>query len=152
MCIRDRYKPILGRFKDYIGTPKPNMYQSLHTTVVGQNGIPFEVQIRTREMHEVAEYGIAAHWKYKQNGQGAGDEGRYEWVRRLLENQEGADAEDLSLIHILEPGSCAFYHQRRTKTEDGRVYEYTRSYIRGDRVRLDVHMQKSGMTFSRIID
>ena len=76
------------------------MYQSLHTTVVGQNGIPFEVQIRTREMHEVAEYGIAAHWKYKQNGQGAGDEGRYEWVRRLLENQEGADAEDF--IHSLK--------------------------------------------------
>lgn len=98
--IHDLYKPILGRFKDYIGTPKPNMYQSLHTTVVGQNGIPFEVQIRTREMHEVAEYGIAAHWKYKQNGQGAGDEGRYEWVRRLLENQEGADAEDF--IHALK--------------------------------------------------
>lgn len=98
--IHDLYKPILGRFKDYIGTPKPNMYQSLHTTVVGQNGIPFEVQIRTREMHEVAEYGIAAHWKYKQNGQGAGDEGRYKWVRRLLENQEGADAEDF--IHSLK--------------------------------------------------
>ena len=98
--IHDLYKPILGRFKDYIGTPKPNMYQSLHTTVVGQNGIPFEVQIRTREIHEVAEYGIAAHWKYKQNGQGAGDEGRYEWVRRLLENQEGADAEDF--IHSLK--------------------------------------------------
>ena len=98
--IHDLYKPILGRFKDYIGTPKPNMYQSLHTTVVGQNGIPFEVQIRTREMHEIAEYGIAAHWKYKQNGQGAGDEGRYEWVRRLLENQEGADAEDF--IHSLK--------------------------------------------------
>ncbi len=98
--IHDLYKPILGRFKDYIGTPKPNMYQSLHTTVVGQNGIPFEVQIRTREMHEVAEYGIAAHWKYKQNGQGAGDEGRYEWVCRLLENQEGADAEDF--IHSLK--------------------------------------------------
>ena len=98
--IHDLYKPVLGRFKDYIGTPKPNMYQSLHTTVVGQNGIPFEVQIRTREMHEVAEYGIAAHWKYKQNGQGAGDEGRYEWVRRLLENQEGADAEDF--IHSLK--------------------------------------------------
>ena len=98
--IHDLYKPILGRFKDYIGTPKPNMYQSLHTTVMGQNGIPFEVQIRTKEMHEVAEYGIAAHWKYKQNGQGAGDEGRYEWVRRLLENQEGADAEDF--IHSLK--------------------------------------------------
>ena len=98
--IHDLYKPILGRFKDYIGTPKPNMYQSLHTTVVGESGIPFEVQIRTREMHEVAEYGVAAHWKYKQNGQGAGDERSYEWVRRLLENQEGTDAEDF--IHSLK--------------------------------------------------
>ena len=98
--IHDLFKPILGRFKDYIGTPKPNMYQSLHTTVVGESGIPFEVQIRTKEMHEVAEYGVAAHWKYKQNGQGGGDEGRYEWVRRLLENQEGADAEDF--IHSLK--------------------------------------------------
>ena len=98
--VHDLYKPILGRFKDYIGTPKPNLYQSLHTTVVGESGIPFEVQIRTQEMHEVAEYGIAAHWKYKQNGQGSGDEGRYEWVRRLLENQEGADAEDF--IHSLK--------------------------------------------------
>ena len=98
--IHDLYKPVLGRFKDYIGTPKPNMYQSLHTTVMGQNGIPFEVQIRTKEMHEVAEYGIAAHWKYKQNGQGGGDEGRYEWVRRLLENQEGTDAEEF--IHSLK--------------------------------------------------
>lgn len=98
--IHDLYKPVLGRFKDYIGSPKPNMYQSLHTTVMGQNGVPFEVQIRTKEMHEVAEYGIAAHWKYKQNGQGGGDEGRYEWVRRLLENQEGADAEEF--IHSLK--------------------------------------------------
>ena len=98
--IHDLYKPILGRFKDYIGTPKPNLYQSLHTTVVGESGIPFEVQIRTKEMHEVAEYGVAAHWKYKQNGQGAGDERSYEWVRRLLENQEDADAEDF--IHSLK--------------------------------------------------
>ena len=98
--IHDIYKPILGRFKDYIGTPKPNGYQSLHTTVMGTDGIPFEVQIRTREMHEVAEYGVAAHWKYKQGGQGAGTEGKYEWVRRLLENQEGADAEDY--IHSLK--------------------------------------------------
>ncbi len=98
--VHDLYKPILGRFKDYIGTPKPNMYQSLHTTVMGQNGTPFEVQIRTREMHEIAEYGIAAHWKYKQNGRGAGDENSYEWVRRLLENQEGADAEEF--IHSLK--------------------------------------------------
>ena len=98
--VHDIYKPILGRFKDYIGTPKPNGYQSLHTTVISEAGIPFEVQIRTQEMHEVAEYGVAAHWKYKQGGQGAGTEGRYEWVRRLLENQEGADAEDY--IHSLK--------------------------------------------------
>ena len=92
--IHDIYKPILGRFKDYIGTPKPNGYQSLHTTVMGEAGIPFEVQIRTEEMHEIAEYGVAAHWKYKQGISENGGEGRYEWVRRLLENQEGADAED----------------------------------------------------------
>ena len=98
--IHDLYKPILGRFKDYIGTPKPNGYQSLHTTVMGNEGIPFEVKIRTTEMHEIAEYGVAAHWKYKQNGQGAGTEGKYEWVRRLLENQEGADAEEF--IHSLK--------------------------------------------------
>ena len=98
--IHDLYKPILGRFKDYIGTPKPNMYQSLHTTVMGQNGIPFEVQIRTQEMHEIAEYGIAAHWKYKQGISGESNEQSYEWVRKLLENQEGADAEDY--IHSLK--------------------------------------------------
>ena len=98
--VHDLYKPILGRFKDYIGTPKPNGYQSLHTTVMGPDGLPFEVQIRTTEMHEIAEYGVAAHWKYKQNGQGGGTEGRYEWVRRLLENQEGTDAEEY--IHSLK--------------------------------------------------
>ena len=98
--IHDIYKPIPGRFKDYIGTEKPNGYQSLHTTVMGPDGLPFEVQIRPWKMHEVAEYGVAAHWKYKQNGQGSGTEGRYEWVRRLLENQEGADAEEY--IHSLK--------------------------------------------------
>ena len=98
--IHDLYKPILGRFKDYIATPKPNMYQSLHTTVIGEDGIPFEVQIRTYDMHAIAEYGVAAHWKYKQGGQGAGDEQGYEWIRRLLENQEDADAEDF--IHNLK--------------------------------------------------
>ena len=98
--IHDLYKPILGRFKDYIATPKPNMYQSLHTTVIGEDGIPFEVQIRTYDMHAIAEYGVAAHWKYKQNGQGEGDEKGYEWIRRLLENQEDADAEDF--IHNLK--------------------------------------------------
>ena len=98
--IHDLYKPILGRFKDYIGTPKPNGYQSLHTTVMGSDGIPFEVQIRTEEMHEIAEYGVAAHGKYKQGGAGAGTEGKYEWVRRLLENQDGTDAEEY--IHSLK--------------------------------------------------
>ena len=98
--IHDLYKPILGRFKDYIGTPKPNMYQSLHTTVIGDDGIPFEVQIRTFEMHAVAEYGVAAHWKYKQGISQNGGESSYEWVRRLLENQEDADAEEF--IHSLK--------------------------------------------------
>jgi len=98
--IHDLYRPLLGRFKDYIGTPKPNMYQSLHTTVMGTSGIPFEVQIRTQEMHEIAEYGIAAHWKYKRGISGAASEGTYEWVRKLLENQENTDAEEF--IHTLK--------------------------------------------------
>ena len=91
--IHDLFNLIPGRFKDYISTPKPNMYQSLHTTVIGSQGIPFEVQIRTWEMHETAEYGIAAHWKYKQ-GTGAGTEKDFEWVRRLLETQQDSDAEE----------------------------------------------------------
>ena len=91
--IHDLFNLIPGRFKDYISTPKPNMYQSLHTTVIGTQGIPFEVQIRTWEMHETAEYGIAAHWKYKQ-GTGDGSEKDFEWVRRLLESQQTTDAED----------------------------------------------------------
>jgi len=98
--IHDLYKPILGRFKDYISTPKPNMYQSLHTTVVSESGIFFEVQIRTQEMHDIAEYGIAAHWKYKQGVSAVGGENSYEWVRRLLENQEGTEAEEF--IHSLK--------------------------------------------------
>ena len=91
--IHDLFNLVPGRFKDYISTPKPNMYQSLHTTVIGTQGIPFEVQIRTWEMHETAEYGIAAHWKYKQGGEG-GNEKDFEWVRRLLESQQDTDAED----------------------------------------------------------
>ena len=91
--IHDLFNLVPGRFKDYISTPKPNMYQSLHTTVIGSQGIPFEVQIRTWEMHETAEYGIAAHWKYKQ-GTGAGSEKDFEWVRRLLESQQDSDAEE----------------------------------------------------------
>ncbi len=98
--IHDLYNIVPGRFKDYISTPKPNMYQSLHTTVIGRQGIPFEVQIRTWDMHETAEYGIAAHWKYKDNVAGQGDEKEFEWVRRLLENQQEVDAEDY--IHSLK--------------------------------------------------
>ena len=96
--IHDMFKPVPGRFKDYISTPKPNMYQSVHTTVIGSEGIPFEVQIRTWEMHHTAEYGIAAHWKYKM-GEGSsavrsGDEDKFAWVRRLLESQQESDATD----------------------------------------------------------
>ncbi len=95
-CIHDMYRAVLGRFKDYIGTPKPNMYQSLHTTVIGSEGIPFEVQIRTWQMHHMAEYGVAAHWKYKQgmSNQKLGTEETFAWVRRLLENQQDTEAEE----------------------------------------------------------
>ena len=94
--IHDLFNPVLGRFKDYISTPKPNGYQSLHTTVIGREGIPFEVQIRTWEMHHTAEYGIAAHWKYKQGMANAklGTEEAFEWVRKLLESQQDVDAEE----------------------------------------------------------
>ncbi len=96
--IHDMFKPVPGRFKDYISTPKPNMYQSVHTTVIGSEGIPFEVQIRTWEMHHTAEYGIAAHWKYKMGDGSAavksGDEDKFAWVRRLLESQQDSDATD----------------------------------------------------------
>lgn len=95
--IHDMFKPIPGRFKDYISTPKPNMYQSLHTTVLGKEGIPFEVQIRTWDMHHTAEYGIAAHWKYKLGINGTVKfEERLAWIRQLLENQsDSEDVEDL---------------------------------------------------------
>ena len=91
--VHDLFNLVPGRFKDYISTPKPNMYQSLHTTVIGKQGIPFEVQIRTWQMHETAEYGIAAHWKYKQ-GSGSGSEKDFEWVRRLLESQQDSEADE----------------------------------------------------------
>ncbi len=90
--IHDMFNPIPGRFKDYISTPKPNMYQSLHTTVIGKAGIPFEVQIRTWEMHHTAEFGIAAHWKYKLGLNGTQKfEERLQWIRQLLETQQDAD-------------------------------------------------------------
>lgn len=95
--IHDMFRPIPGRFKDYISTPKPNMYQSLHTTVIGKEGIPFEVQIRTWEMHRTAEYGIAAHWKYKLGLKGKQQfEERLAWIRQLLELQK--DSEDVEDI------------------------------------------------------
>ena len=95
-CIHDMFKPVLGRFKDYIGTPKPNGYQSLHTTVVGREAIPFEVQIRTWQMHQTAEYGVAAHWKYKEGmaNEQLGTEREFEWVRKLLESQQDADPDE----------------------------------------------------------
>jgi len=91
--VHDSFKPIPGRFKDYIGLPKPNRYQSLHTAVVGLNGRPLEVQIRTLAMHQVAEYGIAAHWKYKESGssnftQQSPKEEKFTWLRQLLEWQQ----------------------------------------------------------------
>ncbi|MBS5281243.1 MAG: bifunctional (p)ppGpp synthetase/guanosine-3',5'-bis(diphosphate) 3'-pyrophosphohydrolase, partial [Butyricicoccus pullicaecorum] len=92
--VHDLYKPIPGRFKDYISTPKPNGYQSLHTTVIGRDGIPFEIQIRTEEMHKMAEYGVAAHWKYKQGLDKVGNEQAFSWIRQLLEAQQDTEAED----------------------------------------------------------
>ena len=90
--IHDMFRPIPNRFKDYISTPKSNMYQSLHTTVLGKEGIPFEVQIRTWDMHETAEYGIAAHWKYKEGIRGKDKmEQRLAWVRQVIEAQQTSD-------------------------------------------------------------
>ena len=90
--IHDMFKPIPNRFKDYIATPKANMYQSLHTTVIGREGIPFEVQIRTIDMHYTAEYGIAAHWKYKEGIRGKDRlENRLAWIRQIIEAQQDTD-------------------------------------------------------------
>ena len=86
--IHEMFKSVPGRFKDYISTPKPNMYRSLHTTVIGRDGIPFEVQIRTKEMHHIAEYGIAAHWKYKSGERSKEDmDKKLEWVSKLVETE-----------------------------------------------------------------
>jgi len=100
--IHELFKSIPGRFKDYISTPKPNMYQSLHTTVIGRDGIPFEVQIRTREMHHVAEYGIAAHWKYKSGEKSKEDiDQKLQWISKLIDTEDGAiDTEDF--MHALK--------------------------------------------------
>ena len=100
--IHELFKSVPGRFKDYISTPKPNMYQSLHTTVIGRDGIPFEVQIRTYEMHHVAEYGIAAHWKYK-SGERSKEEidKKLQWIAKLIDSEDGViDSDDF--MHALK--------------------------------------------------
>ena len=93
--MHDMFRPIPNRFKDYISTPKPNMYQSLHTTVIGRTGVPFEIQIRTFDMHHTAEYGIAAHWKYKEGISGSDKnlEERLAWIRQILESQNTSNDE-----------------------------------------------------------
>ncbi len=104
--IHDMFQPLPGRFKDYISMPKPNMYQSLHTTVITKAGVPFEVQIRTWEMHHTAEYGIAAHWKYKlgmsaKESDNSPLDDRLAWIRQMLENQ--AESEDVTdLVHSIK--------------------------------------------------
>ena len=112
--IHEMFRPVPGRFKDYISTPKPNGYQSLHTTVIGSEGIPFEVQIRTWAMHMTAEYGVAAHWKYKSGAAGhkPGDEEKFAWVRQLLEKQQDSDAQD-------------FYHDLKVDMFDDEVFVFT---------------------------
>ena len=114
--IHEMFRPVPGRFKDYISTPKPNGYQSLHTTVIGTEGIPFEVQIRTLQMHITAEYGVAAHWKYKSGGVGnrTGDEEKFAWIRQLLEKQQDSDATD-------------FYHDLKVDMFDDEVFVFTPS-------------------------
>ncbi len=104
--VHDMFQPLPNRFKDYISMPKPNMYQSLHTTVINKAGVPFEVQIRTWEMHHTAEYGIAAHWKYKlgmsaKDSDNAALDDRLAWIRQMLENQE--ESEDVTdLVHSIK--------------------------------------------------
>ncbi len=102
MLMHDMFRPIPSRFKDYISSPKLNMYQSLHTSVIGRDGIPFEIQIRTWDMHYIAEYGIAAHWKYKQGIKGQDQmEEKVAWVRQLLETQQDSD-DDMEILDTIK--------------------------------------------------
>ncbi|MBQ0005353.1 MAG: bifunctional (p)ppGpp synthetase/guanosine-3',5'-bis(diphosphate) 3'-pyrophosphohydrolase [Clostridiales bacterium] len=124
--VHSKWKPIPGRFKDYIAMPKPNMYQSLHTTVFGDNGEPFEVQIRTYEMHRIAEYGIAAHWKYKEGKVNSGEEDseqKLAWLRQALEWQK--ESED----------SVEFLETMKMDLFNNQVFVFT---PRGDVVELPV--------------
>jgi len=100
--VHDMFKSVPGRFKDYISTPKPNMYRSLHTTVIGRDGVPFEIQIRTWDMHRIAEYGIAAHWKYKSGAQSKADiDQKLQWVAKLIDAEdETKDADEF--MHTLK--------------------------------------------------
>lgn len=100
--IHEMFKSVPGRFKDYISTPKPNMYQSLHTTVIGHDGIPFEVQIRTKEMHQIAEYGVAAHWKYKSGDKSKADvDMKLQWIAKLIDTENDAADPD-EFMHALK--------------------------------------------------
>ncbi len=122
--IHEIYKPIPGRFKDYIAMPKPNNYQSLHTTLIGPHGQPFEIQIRTYEMHRTAEYGIAAHWKYKENQYGGNtansEEEKLAWLRRILEWQRDM-SDNKEFLSLLKSDLDLFSDQVYCFTKDGDV-------------------------------
>lgn len=123
--IHEMYKPIPGRFKDYIAMPKPNMYQSLHTTLIGPKGEPFEMQIRTFEMHKTAEYGIAAHWKYKENQSGIStavkEEQKLNWLRQILEWQKDM-SDNKEFMDALKTDLNIFNDQVYAFTPKGEVY------------------------------
>lgn len=121
--IHEMYKPIPGRFKDYIAMPKQNMYQSLHTTLIGPEGHPFEIQIRTFEMHKIAEYGIAAHWKYKEDSNNVGvnkEEEKLSWLREILEWQQDMD-DNKEFLSLLKTNLDLFTEQVYCFTPNGDV-------------------------------